>query len=202
MDGAAITMMTDAYRQEPLCATDELASELDQLQFSLGEGPCVEALTSGSPVLVSDMADSTTDRWPIFATKVRHTRARALYVFPLQLGTIKVGVLNLHRVVQGPLLPEQLTGALRAADAALWILLGHRAGGTLDNDGSSQWTSGYPLHRAEVHQATGMIMAQANVSAEAAVAMLRASAFANDRPIDEVAQDVVARRLRFEEGPR
>ncbi|MGP4017749.1 GAF and ANTAR domain-containing protein [Saccharopolyspora sp. 5N708] len=202
VDGAAITMMTDADRQELVCATDEVASELDELQFSLGEGPGVEALTSGRPVLISDLDDTIDHRWPMFATNARRMEVRALYVLPLQLGTIKIGVLDLYRVRPGPLQPEQLTGALRAADAALWTLLGHRAGETLDGDGPLRWSHDYPLRRAEVHQATGMIVAQARVSAETALAMLRASAFANDRHIDEVARDVVARRLRFEEGPR
>jgi hypothetical protein len=100
---------------------------------------------------------------------------------------------------------ETLAGALRTADAALWTLLGLRAGDTLGDDGRERevdphgWLRGSPLARTEVYQATGMIIAQLRVNAETALARLRAHAFATDRPIDEVARDVVGRRLRFDE---
>jgi AmiR/NasT family two-component response regulator len=52
-----------------------------------------------------------------------------------------------------------------------------------------------------VHQATGLVLAQLGVSAEAAFARLRAYAYAEDRRLDDVARDVVERRLRFEPDP-
>ena len=216
IDGAAITMMTGADRQEPVCASDELSGRIDELQFSLGEGPCVEAYATGRPVLISDLRDGGVDqRWPVFSVNARRTAARGLYVLPLQMGAIKVGVMDLYSLAPGLLQQDQLTGALRGADAALMTLLGRRgsdgsggSGGSGDgSDGSGDGVppfaiSRFPLHRAEVHQATGMIVAQADVTAETALAMLRAFAFAHERSIDEVARDVVARRLRFEEGSR
>ena len=57
-------------------------------------------------------------------------------------------------------------------------------------------------YRAEVHQASGMISVQLNVSLAEALVRLRAHAYAQERPIAEVAADVVARRLRFEEPNR
>jgi AmiR/NasT family two-component response regulator len=64
------------------------------------------------------------------------------------------------------------------------------------------WLSGSPLNHTAVYQATGMIMVQLALSPEAALSRLRASAFVQDRPIDEVARDVVGRRLRFEKEER
>ena len=201
VDGAAITAMIDADLQEPICASDALSGRIDEIQFSLGEGPCVEAVTTGRPVLIADLREGVDQRWPMFAAQVRLTAARALYVLPLQLGTIKVGVLDLYSLAPGMLPPEHLTGALRVADAAMWTLLGTRDGATLDGGRGPVWADA-PLHRAHVHQATGMIVVQAEVPVATALAMLRAFAFANERPIDEVAGDVVARRLSFEEGSR
>ncbi len=64
------------------------------------------------------------------------------------------------------------------------------------------WLNRSQLRHTEVYQATGMVMAQLAVTPETALRMLRAYAFVHDRAIDEVARDVVARRLRFdEEGP-
>lgn len=202
--GAAITVMSSADRQEPVCATDEVATRLDELQFRLAEGPCVEAFAERRPVLVPDLNDQADVRWPMFAEAASQTPARALHVFPLQLGAVVIGVLDLYHVWPGPLAPTALAGALRTADAALWSLLGLRSGHGSTAAVSSRtdphgWLLGAPLERTEVYQATGMIIAQLDVSAETALSRLRAYAFAHDRPIDEVARDVVGRRLRFDE---
>jgi len=204
--GSAITLMTGTDAQEPVYASDAVVSQLDALQFSLGEGPCVEAFAERRPVLITDLAEVADGRWPMFAHAARDTPVRGLFVFPLQLGAITVGVLDLYRLEPGGLAGDGLAGALRAADAALWSLLGLRAGETLNTTtngtGSKDlpgWLSGAPLHRSEVYQATGMIIGQLDVTAAIALAKLRGFAFAHDRPIDEVARDVVARRLQFDD---
>lgn len=205
VDGAAITVMTGANVQEPVYASDAVVGRLDALQFSLGEGPCVEAFTARRPVLVADLAEVADGRWPMFAHAAVGTSVRALFVFPLQLGAITVGVMDLYRREPGSLTGTGLAGALRAADAALWSLLGVRACETLEpragGPGVAElpgWLSGAPLHRTEVYQATGMIIGRTGASAAAALARLRAYAFAHDLPIDKVARDVVARRLLFD----
>jgi hypothetical protein len=212
VDRAAITMMAGAAYQEPIWASDDVARELDELQFSLGEGPCVEAFTERRPVLVADLAEleeRADERWPVFAAAARRTPVRALFVLPLQAGTITVGVLDLYRDTPGALEPDELTGALRTADAAMWTLLGLRDGvtesGGVEGAGRADphgWLSGSQLHRTEVYQATGMVLAQMEVTPEVALSALRAYAFAHDRTIVEVAREVVARRLRFEEEKR
>lgn len=198
----AITVMAGANRQQPVWVSDDVAGQLDQLQFSLGEGPCVEAFTEGTPVLVPDLAEVAGHRWPMFAAAARRTPVRALYVLPLQIGAIAVGVLDLYRDEPGMLTTTELAGALRAADAALWTLLGLRAGSTAVEGapgGADRWLDGSPLRHTEVYQATGMVMAQIGTDPENALSRMRAYAFVHDRAIDEVARDVVARRLRFDE---
>ena len=124
VDRAALTLMSGADRQQPLWASDTVARELDELQFSLGEGPCVEAFVGRHPVLVPDLTETGDDRWPMFAAAARRTPVRALFVLPLQAGAITIGVLDLYRDTPGMLKPDELCGALRAADAAMWTLLG------------------------------------------------------------------------------
>ena len=63
---------------------------------------------------------------------------------------------------------------------------------------SAELGAGADFHYV-VHQASGMVAAQLDVSVGQALIHLRAYAFGNDRPLSEVAEDVVARRLRF--GP-
>jgi hypothetical protein len=200
---AAVTMMAGPDRQEPVFASDSIAAHLDELQFRLGEGPCVEAFTDRRPVLVPDLAEVTGSRWPVFAAAARRTPVRAAFVLPLQAGAIGVGVLDLYRDEPGMLGRDELAGALRAADAVLWALLGIRAPHPTERpapgDGSDPhgWLTGSPLDHIEVYQATGMIMSQLDVPAETALSRLRAHAFVHDRTIDDIARDVVARRLRF-----
>jgi hypothetical protein len=216
MTGASITIMDDAQGQEPVCATDAGAARIDELQFSLGDGPCVESFRTGRAVLVADITDPVETRWPVFAAAAAETGARGMFVFPLHVGATKIGVLDCYRDTPGALDDYDLAGALRAADAAVWLLLEHPDPGNIsdrdpngtdtdspdtdaDTDGSGQWWDGLPLSRAEVHQATGALIAQSGLDAPAALARLRAVAFRTGRPITEVADDVLARRLRL--GP-
>jgi hypothetical protein len=195
--GAAVTLISDPDRQEPVCATDETAARLDELQYSLAEGPCLDAHIFGHPVLVSDIADPADTRWPGFADGARDTRARALYALPMQIGGARLGILDLYRRDRGPLSREALTMALRAADAATWAVLHPAAMPRQVPPELPDDLAGGGLARAEVHQATGMLSVQLGVSVATALARLRAYAFAADRKLIDVARDVVARRLRL-----
>ncbi len=204
--GAAITAMTSNDHQVLLWASDAVATKIDELQFRLGEGPCVQAFESRLPVLVPDIAEGTQERWPVFAAAARRdTPARGMYVFPLHGGPISIGVLDFYRDQPGEFDPEHLARARRAAEVAFWTVLGSRPIARLDPAGAPEpdpnpddWPSDLPLERREVYQATGMVIAQLDLSPDAALATLRAHAFVHDRPIDAVARDVVARTLRFD----
>jgi ANTAR domain len=133
---------------------------------------------------------------------VAETGARGMFVFPLHVGAAKIGVLDCYRDTPGPLSDHDLSGALRAADAAVWALLDGldpRTIGDGDPNGSDtdEWVDGSALARAEVHQATGMLIAQSGLDAPAALARLRAVAFSTGRRINDIANDVLARRLRL-----
>jgi hypothetical protein len=203
MTGASITMMDGGQGQEPVCATDSGAARIDELQFSLGDGPCVEAFTTGRAVLVPDITDPAEGRWPVFAAAAADTGARGMFVFPLHVGAAKIGVLDCYRDAPGSLSDHDLSGALRAADAAIWTLLDRvdgRTTGEGDPNGSAadEQLDGSTLARAEVHQATGMLIAQAALDATTALALLRGVAFSAGRSIADVAGEVVARRLRLD----
>ena len=197
-DGAWLTAMSAPARRVLVHATGPQAAELEELQFTVGEGPCVEAFTAGMPVLVPDLgADGWGARWPGFTVAAEQTGAAAVFAFPLAQGAIRIGVLGLYRGAAGPLGPEGLADVLVCADAALLLLLNTRSGtdrhGQPDGDG---WHG----HHSRVYQATGMVSVQRGVGLEEALALLRAHAFAHDLPLGEVAARVVARRLRLDSG--
>ena len=198
VDGASVTAVGGPAVSEPLSATDELSARLEELLLTTGEGPGAEDFMFGSPILIPDLAPVTA-RWPGFAPAAVAVGARALFAFPLQAGAIRAGVLSLYRARPGPLTPRQLADALVFADIALQLLLDSSAG--ISGSADYRPLDGLSDSRAEVYQATGMISVQLGVSLEEAFVRLRAHAFAAGTPLDDVADHVVTRRLRFTPDP-
>lgn len=193
--GAGIIVMTDSGPGAMLASTDGPARTMEELQFTLGEGPCVDASRSGQPVLQPDLARTAPGRWPGFADGALEAGVRAVFAFPLQVGGIRVGVLDLYRDVEGLLGERQLAVALAFADAATSILLHLQA--QPDADGAHLGLVSLVDDRAEIHQATGMVSIQAALGLAEALVLLRAHAYAAERPILSVARDVIARDLHF-----
>jgi hypothetical protein len=195
VDGAAIVWMTDNGPGKTLASTDGAATILEELQFGLGEGPCIASSESGHAVLSPDLRDSGAESWPGFTAGALDAGVRAVFAFPLQAGGSRVGVLDLYRSTPGALSSANLLTAITYADAATALLLRLQS-----QAGPGHVPSVVSLavaERAEVHHATGMIAVQLDIDLPTALAMLRARAFAAERPIDEVARDVVDRVIRF-----
>ena len=196
MDGAAISLLTGSPSRQTLCATDATAERLEDLQFGLNEGACMEAAATGRPVLVPDLHTSPrAARWPIFAAAVaEQTDVGALFALPLQWGTVNLGVLDLYRRVPGDLTAAQYRDVVSAADTAALMMLGLRT-----DPGGVDWLDPALGGRAEIHQATGMVLVQLGINATDALARMRAYAFTEQRLLVDVARDVVGRRLSFTE---
>ena len=191
-----------------MCVTDPAGEQLAELQLMLGEGPCHDVLASAAPVLAADLGDTEfSRRWPAFIPAARQLGAGAVFAFPLIVGAIRAGVLDLYRDAPGPLSDRQLGDLLILADAATVMVLGGVHGdGDGDGDGEAGTTldgqaPDLALHRAEIDQATGMLTVQLDVSAGEAFARLRAYAYSQQRRLADVAGDIVARRLRLDRDP-
>jgi hypothetical protein len=204
--GAAVSLMTGAGHRATVHASDGVVAQLADLESDLGEGPGFDAFRGRWPVLVSDLGDPGAGagaRWPVFAPAAQAAGARALFAFPLQLGAAQLGVLLLYCDRAAMLDAGQHARALRLADAAFVALLELLSGsvttrgeGDLDEYGSGEDGG---LRRAEVYQAAGMVMAHLGVSIEEATVRLHGYAFANDRPLIDVAREVVGRTLRLDD---
>ena len=197
VSGAGISMVTVTGHRGIVCATDEVSARIEDLQFTLGEGACVEAVKDGVPVMVNDLhepGDVAVERWPAFMEGIAAAGVRAVFALPLRIGGVSVGALDLYRDLPGKLTTGQLSAALTAANAAAVALL-HL--GTGYGDSFADDTDGRAAYQMQVHQASGMVKIQAGVTIDEAFLMLRAHAFAAGRPVADVAKDVVERRLRF-----
>jgi hypothetical protein len=188
--------MTDSGHQGVIAATDGSARLMEDLQFALGEGPCVDASRSRMPVLMPDLTRSATSRWPGFGPAVLDAGIAAIFALPLHVGAIRLGILDLYRDVSGPLEDHQLATARVYAEAAVVLML--HLQDQVSQDGGLHPQLRIPVEDGAVlHQATGVISVQASASLAEALLLLRAHAYAADRPILDVARDVMARTLRF-----
>jgi hypothetical protein len=194
--GAGIIVMANSGPGAMLASTDGPARVMEELQFTLGEGPCVDASRSGRPVLLPELEHAASQLWPGFTAGALDAGVRAIFALPLQVGGIRVGVLDLYRDVEGALDDRELAEALAFADAATSILLTLQA--RAGPEGRDHGLAELVEDRAEVHQATGMISVQAGLDLAAALVLLRAHSYAAERPILSIARQVLARTLRFD----
>jgi GAF domain-containing protein len=212
VDGAAFTAMNSDPVRQLLYASDAVATEITELQFSLGEGPCLQAFTMGRPVCVPDLATLDAARWPAFGPAATDLSIGGLFAFPVAIGAITIGVFDLYRHEPGYLSSDDLATILQIADLTGSALLALRAtlpapdsdrhpdadgqpDGDGDRDGDGTWLDAAGANRWRVHQATGMLIAQLGVSAEDGFARLRGYAFTHDQHIGAIAEEIVAHRL-------
>lgn len=192
VDGVAVTVLTDGGPPVLLGSSDAIVSSIEDLQGTLGEGPSVDAHRRGTPMGVHDLADPDGSPWVAFAEPALALGAAAVFAFPLRVGGVRVGILSLYQRRTGPLSDDRYACAIVVADVVTQTILARQAearpGLVADALG------GAGDHRAEVHQAAGMLAVRFDTSVGDALVRLRAHAYASGRPLAEVARDVVTRR--------
>jgi hypothetical protein len=192
--GCAVTLMAAPSTVDVLATAGRYADEIAELQFSLGEGPCLDAFLMGTPVLAADLS-ADGDRWPVFSPAAVELGVLAEFSLPMQFGASAVGILDLSRQEPVMLSEEDLADAFAAADIATdAVLLLQDAA---DGAELSRLLEPAGHDRMVVHQATGMVSVQLDVTVADALATLRAAAFQTGRSIHQIAVDVVDRRLDF-----
>lgn len=194
---ASVALISAPQSRGALAVAGRLSGQVEDLQFALGEGPCVEAFDHGVPALEPDLAAGGLARWPGFARAALALGVRAAFAVPLQVGAARIGALDLARDTPGPLADVELAEVLTLADVTTSAVLFLQAGAPNGALGAALRQAG--SERIAVHQATGMVSAQLGIPVADALARLRAFAIAAERSLDGVAADIVARRLRFEE---
>jgi hypothetical protein len=183
--GAGISVMTGDGTRGICAASDPVSRQVEELQFVLGEGPCVDAFASRRPVLTGDLGGQGTGRWPLYAPAARASGVRAVFAFPMCIGAARLGVMDIYRVGEGPLSRLEVDSVLEVTDLTMRALLNH------DPDPDIG-------HRAELFWAQGMVMVQMGVSLPEAMTLMRAYAYAENRRLEDVARAVVNRTLRFD----
>ncbi|WP_447040538.1 ANTAR domain-containing protein [Streptomyces sp. DSM 118878] len=200
VDGLAVSVTTDGGPSELVWCSGDVSARLEDLQFTLGQGPGPDAAASCAPVFAPYVPRLPADRWPGLLPEMTALGIGAVFGFPLHVGSACLGSLTLQCAAPGPLPDARMTDAWIVAGALTAALLG----GGRAQDAFAAAENGSDFYRAAVHQATGMISVQVGVPLAQALLFLRAHAFRHGRSVVDVADDVVARRLRFrddEAGP-
>ena len=193
LKGAGVSLIVDGELRGTAGVSEPGIATVQELQLSLGEGPCVDAWRETRPVLEPDLASPTEVRWPAFSIAGVSAGVLAVFAFPLHVGAIRIGVLVLYRDRVGGLEDEEYKRALMLAETATHVVLGLQAGAPLHV--LHELLADQPPDWAHIHQATGILSVQLGASLDDALVRMRAYAFAADRRLAAVADDIVAGRL-------
>ena len=196
VSGAAIMLMGDIGHGSSLGHSDDVVRAVEDLQFTLGEGPGIDAHTTGRPVLEPNLAHPSAARWPTFAPGAAREGVFGAFGFPLRMGTVRLGALDLYSVQPLVLGHEQVNDAITMANVVTQTLVGMQADAAPDS--LPEEIDPAQHLRAQVHQASGMLSKQLEITITDALVRLRAYAYAQGRPINDVARDVVSRDLQIE----
>jgi hypothetical protein len=198
VDGAAISFIFGGVSLGTLGASSELGRRLDELQFTYGEGPCLDAVALGRPVLVEDLGEEGKRHWSAYATAALAAGVRAVFALPVVFSPSQIGALELLSFKPRTLSQDDLAAATLAAEIAaspLSDLLGGIVDWAAETQRGEPWPALPPLARAAVYQAAGMVMRQLHVGPAEALVRIRAHAFAYSLTTSEVAIEIIEHRL-------
>jgi len=190
-------MVSDAKR-EIVFASDNAVATFEDIQYALGEGPSLDVFTSRRPVLVPNLrAPAATARWPALTGEVESLGLGSVFCFPLRLGAVSAGVCTFYRRETGSLTEGQVGFVLAVVDLTTLALLERKQG----LPGASLlelWIDLNGPGRFKIHQATGMVMSQLDLPADAALDRLRGAAYARGVPLDRFAGAIISRDIRLQ----
>jgi ANTAR domain len=196
VSGAGITIM-DGDQAGPICVSDSSVAVLEDLQFTVGQGPCRDAYRSGSFVHAPRLDGSAFSRWPPFVDLARSSGIGAVFAYPLLSHSVNVGVLTLYQQTEGELSAAQHDDSLALATVLTATVLSLQDAAPVGVLAPELEEA--VAYRAEIHQASGMVAVQLGITPSEALLRIRGHAFAHGLPVRSVATEIVARRLRLDD---
>ncbi|WP_237280310.1 GAF and ANTAR domain-containing protein [Subtercola vilae] len=193
IDGAAVSTIGAVLGSETISASDALAARLDEIQFDLGEGPCWDALSTANPVLEPDWIHHERS-WPGFEAALGVSSVGALFAFPLMIGPLRLGAIDLYTVRPKMLSDEQVSQTQLLAKIVSRMVL--RRALRLSED---EWVDppDTKYSRRVVHQATGVVLAQLRIAPDDALLLIKGHAFSAGRSVIDISTSIVDGRLKI-----
>ncbi|MCS0644401.1 MULTISPECIES: GAF and ANTAR domain-containing protein [Curtobacterium] len=196
MGGVSISTFGDLCPSETVSATDEVATRIDEIQLDLSEGPCWTALATDAPVLETDLVQRPNAAWPAFNDAVRSEPVGAVFAFPVAFGPFPLGAIDVYVPEPATIEDDTVRQAMTLASAVSRRVLRRALRSIADEDDALLDRS--PSSRRVVHQATGVVLAQLDISPEDAYLLLQGHAFARRTTMRRVAEEILDGTVRFE----
>ena len=187
-DGAGVSLAARDGHLRFVTATDRSLTELEMVQESEQEGPCVEAFRRNEAVLVSDIAAEP--RWDRYRQAARHANYQAVVGMPLVVGEHRLGSLNLYQRRIRTWSDDDIDAVRTLADIATAYIV--RAGELVEARTIADQLQRALDSRVIIEQAKGIISNRHEISVSEAFDVLRSHARRQRRPLREVSTDVVA----------
>ena len=181
-DYAAITLKRSGRKPHTVCSTGELPLEVDALQYSLDQGPCVAALTESDVVWVNDLTQD--DQFPQFSPDAVNLGVRSMLSTRLFLTADDRAALNLYSTRRRAFCAEQVPLAAILASYASLVLLNQ-----LHEDKVSHLERALQSNR-EIGVAIGILMAQNRCTHDEALDQLLTASQHLNRKLRDIAEEV------------
>lgn len=192
---SGIIIGPDDRHLEVVASTSEKSHLVGLMQLRTGEGPCVEAVSTGQVVSVADMAEID-ERWPGFAREAAGSGYASVHAIPLRLRGQIIGSLNLFRDREGPLNPADALAAQALADVATISVLQER---TIRDSNIVRDQLRYALDsRVLIEQAKGVIAHTHGLDMDGAFRLIRERARSTSSPMLAVSAGIVEGRITLE----
>jgi transcriptional regulator with GAF, ATPase, and Fis domain len=194
LDAAAAGLLLSDQRGslQVLASSTERTRLLELFQLQTDEGPCLDCVRTGQPVLVSDLDDER-DRWPAFVPEAIREGFHSVHAVPLRLRREVIGALNLFGTAPGALSEQDLAVVRALADTATIGILQERAihrGEVLTEQLQTALNS-----RITIEQAKGVLAHAGNLEMDQAFEALRSYGRARSTRLSEIAASLVTGRL-------
>jgi transcriptional regulator with GAF, ATPase, and Fis domain len=188
VDEAGLLLNDAQGNLQRVASSSEETRLLELLQVQTREGPCFEAVQSGLPIIVEDIAGSR-DRWPTFAGRADADGFHSVYAFPLRLRDSTIGGLNLFGRNVASMDEESRVIAQALADIATIGILQqrsiHRTSLLAENLQRALNT------RIVVEQAKGILAERGGLRMDVTFDLLRSYARSHNLKLSAVAHSVV-----------
>lgn len=189
---ATVSVLGDPFGIQTVSATCAEAEAWAESQIDLGEGPIWHAHRSHRPVLLPEVADSGS-AWPAVDSVFARDGVRSVFAFPMRLGTLDIGAVCLYSCSAVDIDSGDIEQVGVLVQLASRLVMQRAVDDAELGDGAV--LRDVPFSRREVHQATGMVIAQLGLSAADALLVIRGHAFATGSKVRDVSRAIVAREL-------
>jgi GAF domain-containing protein len=171
-----------------MASSSETMRVLELFEIQNQEGPCLDCVRTGQPVVNQDLA-AVNGRWPRFVVEAMAAGFHSVHAVPMRLRGSVIGALNLFSVQSGGLAEADVEAAQAMADVATIAVLQHRA--ALEAQVVNEQLSHALNSRIVIEQAKGMVAERESLNMELAFAVLRNHARNHNLRLVDLARDII-----------